>query len=84
MGSHAQTLGHALPAARAILGGIRRRDGFYSLASVCCFAGEDGEKLVPASVVDRLVEARFLARPIMEIAPLPSGLGCGRALRFLL
>src|SRR5215471_19095735 len=50
MGAHRETRAHALPTARTVLGGVRRRDGFHSLASPCCLAGEDDTEGVPSGV----------------------------------
>ena len=71
MSTDRKTLRHPFATATALLGGIRRRDSLYSLASVHCFAREDRKKLAPARVMDRLVEARFAVRSIREIAPVP-------------
>src|SRR5579871_5824096 len=67
MGAYRQTLGDTLATPAAIPAGVRRRDGFHSLASIRCFAREDGEKLAPTGVIDRLVETRLAARSILEI-----------------
>src|SRR5690242_3523048 len=75
MHANRQTLGDEFAASAALLGGIRGWDGFCSLASIRCFAREDGQKLTPASVSDRLVEARFAAGLVGQIRTIPIRLG---------
>src|SRR5215469_12651242 len=56
MGPDGETLLDAFPAAAAVLGGIGRRHGDDSTASVPCFAFEDGPKLGPAGITHALGE----------------------------
>ena len=74
MGANGKALGHALATATTVLGRIRGRDRFYSLASVHCFAREDRQKLAPANVMDRCIEARFVAGPVGQIRAVPVSL----------
>jgi hypothetical protein len=64
-----ETLLHPFPTATALLGGIRWRHRYHSLAGACCLAGEDYTEAIPPGVVDGLVQARLGA------APKPDGQG---------
>ena len=83
MGTHAETFRHPFATSATILAGIRRRDRFCSLASICCFESEDGQKLVPACVIDRFVETRLLACPIGQIAAVAIGFRLGAGAKIL-
>jgi hypothetical protein len=54
MGTHAQALVHARPAAAPVLTGVRWRDREHLTASVCCFAVKDTAELRPARITDAL------------------------------
>ena len=82
MRANRQALVHPFATATTLLGGICGRDRFCSLASVHCFAREEGQKLRSARVIDRLVETRFSARPVGQIPSVAVRLGL-RALRLL-
>ncbi len=56
VGTHGQALGHTFPTAAAVLAGVLGRNRLHSLASVCCFACEDGTKLTPACIRDAFGE----------------------------
>src|SRR5258707_3344557 len=80
MGAHRERLIDPLPTdcsiradIGAILGGERRRYRFHSLASVCCFAGEDTAEGIPSGVLNAFVEARLSCGPRMQIAALAIG-----------
>src|SRR5258706_16218079 len=84
MGAHRERLIDPLPTecsiradSGAILGGERRRYRFHSLASVCCFAGEDTTEGIPSGVLNAFVEARLARGPIMPIAAVAIGNRCG-------
>ncbi len=71
MGTHAQTLGHARPAAAAILGGVRRVDRFHSLPGACCLASEDGAEAAPSGISDTFVETGLARGPVRHIPAAP-------------
>ena len=83
MGANGQTLRDWFAASAAILARVRRGNRFGSLASICCCAREDGEKLAPPRVTDRFVEARFLAGPVGQIAAVPVRFGLGAGAEIL-
>ncbi len=55
-----QAFPHQHAAARTGLRGERRRHGYGSLPSVCCFGCEEGAELAPASITDALGEVVVL------------------------
>src|SRR5215472_14799190 len=76
MGTHGETLLHPCTTTAAVLRGIRRWDRDDSMASVHCFAFEDGAELGPARVLDTLVETSFLASSIVQMAPVSIRFRC--------
>jgi hypothetical protein len=51
MGLRTERFRHALPTAAAILAGVQRQDGNYSLTSACRLVFEDGPEPRPARIV---------------------------------
>ena len=76
MGTDGETLLDPFPTAATVLGRIRWRDRFHSLAGPFCLAGEDHAEAGPPSVLNRLVEASLCAGPVVLIAALAVRLRC--------
>src|SRR5260370_696080 len=69
VGAHRERLVDALPTARTILRGIRRRNRFHSLAGACCLESEYREEVAPSGVLHTFVEAGLAACPVSFLAP---------------
>src|SRR5258708_4797121 len=54
MGTHAQRLGHTLPASATVLRRKRGRHSYDSTPGPCCLGFEDGAKRRPTSIADAL------------------------------
>jgi hypothetical protein len=82
MCAHTQALVHALATLAVLLERVRRVDRFHPLTGACCRVGaerEDGQEVVPPSVLNACVEAGFSRGPIVLIRAVLIRLGRGTA-----